>query len=111
MVVAGWRPTVENYLGRVPKHRILAAVREAKGEQAVQLIDHLKKPEMAKEAERLLEGSGWVPQALRTADAVAADSAYNSAAPGVEVLPAFLAEDQEENPDEDPDQPAVIAAE
>ena len=50
-----------------------------------------------------------MPQALRTADAVAADSAYNSAAPGVEVLPAFLAEDQEENPDEEPDQPAEIA--
>jgi ParB family chromosome partitioning protein len=107
MVAAGWRPTTENYLGRVPKYRILAAVREAKGEQAVQLIDHLKKPEMAKEAERLLEGSGWVPQPLRTADAVAADPADNGAAPDGEALPAFL--DQEENPDDEPDQPAEIA--
>ena len=29
---AGWRPTVDNYLGRVTKPRILEAVREAKGE-------------------------------------------------------------------------------
>ena len=31
---AGWSPTVDNYLGRVTKARILQAVREAKGEQA-----------------------------------------------------------------------------
>jgi ParB family chromosome partitioning protein len=111
MVAAGWRPTVENYLGRVPKHRILAAVREAKGEQAAQLIDHLKKAEMAKDAQRLLEGSGWVPEPLRTVDTVAADPAENGAAQDVEALPAFLAEDQEDNPEEDPDQPAAIAAE
>jgi hypothetical protein len=29
MVEAGWRPTVDNYLGRVTKPRILEAVREA----------------------------------------------------------------------------------
>ena len=68
MVEAGWRPTVDNYLGRVTKPRILEAVREAKGEQSAQLIDHLKKAEMAKEAERLLEGTGWLPEPLRTAD-------------------------------------------
>ena len=48
---------MDNYLGRVTKPRILAAVREAKGEQSAQLIDHLKKAEMAKEAERLREGT------------------------------------------------------
>ena len=69
MAAAGWRPTADNYLGRVPKVRILEAVREAKGEQSVQLIDHLKKPDMAKEAERLLEGTGWLPEPLRLADA------------------------------------------
>ena len=31
MVEAGWRPTVENYLGRVSKVRILEAVREGRG--------------------------------------------------------------------------------
>ena len=67
MVEAGWQPTVENYLGRVPKARILEAVREAKGEGAAQLIDHLKKGEMAQEAQRLLAGSFWLPEALRAA--------------------------------------------
>ena len=60
--------TVENYLGRVPQARILEAVREAKGEPAVQLIDHLKKGDMAREAERLLAGTRWVPEPLRTPD-------------------------------------------
>ena len=41
MVDAGFRPTVENYLGRVPKTRIQEAVREGAGEGAAQLIDHL----------------------------------------------------------------------
>jgi hypothetical protein len=50
MSAAGWRPTVDNYFGRVPKARILEAVREAKGDPSVQLIDHLKKPDMAREA-------------------------------------------------------------
>ena len=53
LVEAGWRPTVDSYLGRVTKPRILEAVREAKGEQSAQLIDHLKKADMAKEAERV----------------------------------------------------------
>ena len=43
----GWKPTADNYLGRVTKPRILEAVREAKGEPSVQLIDHLKKGDMA----------------------------------------------------------------
>ncbi|GBQ30281.1 ParB N-terminal domain-containing protein [Gluconacetobacter azotocaptans] len=64
-VEAGWTPTIDNYLGRVTKARILQAVREARGEQAAQMIAHLKKPDMAREAERLLEGSGWLPEALR----------------------------------------------
>ncbi|GAN97754.1 chromosome partitioning nuclease protein ParB [Komagataeibacter europaeus NBRC 3261] len=67
MVEAGWQPTVENYLGRVTKARILQAVREARGDEAVERLAHLKKPDMAREAERLLDGSGWLPEALRTA--------------------------------------------
>jgi ParB family chromosome partitioning protein len=66
MVVAGWTPTVENFLGRVTKARILGAVREARGAPAAQLIDHLKKGEMAAKAEELLAGSGWLPEPLRT---------------------------------------------
>ena len=65
-LAVGWAPTVDNYLGRVTKAHILEAVREAKGEQAAQLIDHLRKADMAAEAERLLAGTGWLPEALRT---------------------------------------------
>jgi len=65
----GWQPTVENYLGRVTKARILEAVREARGAEAVERIAHLKKNDMAQAAERLLEGTGWLPEALRTAHA------------------------------------------
>ena len=57
------------FLGRVTKARILDAVREAKGEKAAERMVHLKKAEMAKEAEGLLDGTGWLPEPLRTAGA------------------------------------------
>ena len=66
-VVAGWAPTADNYLGRVPKARIVQAVREAKGEHAAERIANLKKAEMVTEAEQLLSGTGWLPEPLRTA--------------------------------------------
>jgi len=87
MAEVGWRPTVDNYLGRVTKSRILEAVREAKGEGAMQLIDHLKKSEMAKEAERLLEDTRWLPKSLRLAE-VAPPSDVK------EGLPEFLSDNE-----------------
>jgi ParB family chromosome partitioning protein len=109
MVEAGWRPTVENYLGRVTKSRILEAVREAKGESSAQLIDHLKKSEMAKEAERLLDGTGWLPEPLRLAEATSdSDESAGSAEP----LPEFLADDDDEAGEAGEDeQPHTVAAE
>ena len=103
MVDVGWRPTVGNYLGRVTKPRILEAVREAKNEATAQLIDHLKKGDMAKEAERLLADSGWLPEPLRLAplDADAAEQPDETKA-----LPAFLTEDDEA---EDEEQQPVAA--
>ncbi|WP_342627159.1 ParB/RepB/Spo0J family partition protein [Nguyenibacter vanlangensis] len=76
-VEAGWTPTVDNYLGRVTKARILQAVREGRGEQTAQMIAHLKKPDMAREAERLLDGSGWLPEALRTGSPSLANQSDN----------------------------------
>jgi ParB family transcriptional regulator, chromosome partitioning protein len=104
MVEAGWEPTVDGYLNRVPKVRILEAVREAKGEGTAQLLDHLKKGEMATEAERLLKGSGWLPEVLRRADLVALDSEGIAEGQGKDVgqpedidLPAFLTADLPES--------------
>ncbi|MET3616011.1 ParB family chromosome partitioning protein [Rhizobium aquaticum] len=107
MVAAGWTPTVDNYLGRVTKAHILQAVREAKGEQSAQLIDHLKKPDMAREAARLLEGSGWLPEVLRlpideitaegdTDPAVNDEVVEDDTAESTDIdLPAFLTEGEE----------------
>jgi ParB family chromosome partitioning protein len=108
MVAAGWKTGVDNYLGRVTKPRILEAVREAKGEPSAQLIDHLKKGDMAREAERLLEGTGWLPEPLRLTEA---DVVTDVAAGEAEALPAFLAGDDEVQADADEDQPQIVAAE
>ncbi|TVV72761.1 ParB/RepB/Spo0J family partition protein [Sphingomonas solaris] len=66
MAGLGWSPTVDNFLGRVTKPRILAAVAEARGSRQAQAIDHLKKAEMAERAQGLLAGTGWLPEPLRT---------------------------------------------
>jgi len=110
MVEAGWSPTVDNYLGRVTKTRIVQAVREARGEDSAQLIDHMKKDLMAREAARLLEGSNWLPEPLRldsndvvadagdtVTDYVADETALDGAAAE---SPAFLAEDLDPSADE-----------
>jgi ParB family chromosome partitioning protein len=92
MAEVGWLPTVDNYLGRVTKTRILEAVREAKGEAAAQLIEHLKKSEMAKEAERLLQDTGWLPEPLRPSETRSPSAVTDSpAAP----LPEFLSSDEQ----------------
>jgi ParB family chromosome partitioning protein len=116
MVAAGWRPKVGNYLGRVTKPRILEAVREGAGERAAQLIDHLKKGDMAKEAERLLADTGWLPEPLRLFDpndgqtlepGAEADAADEAA------LPDFLSDDgdDEETGEIEDEDALTIAAE
>jgi ParB family chromosome partitioning protein len=111
MVGARWRATVDNYLGRVTKHRILEAVREGKGEASAQLIDHLKKTDMAKEAERLLNDSGWLPEPLRMTETVTAEPDPDRGEP-TEPLPEFLAEGEKaESADGEGDPTQIIAAE
>jgi ParB family chromosome partitioning protein len=102
MAAAGWKPTVDSYLGRVPKARILEAVREAKGEHSAQLIDHLKKTEMAKEAERLLDGTGWLPEPLRLAHS---ETVTDEPAGEAEALPDFLAGGEDETSATDLEEP------
>ena len=109
---AGWRPTVDNYLGRVTKPRILEAVREGAGERAAQLISHLKKGDMAKEAERLLAETGWLPEPLRLAD-LDGDAADAGDAGDGEALPDFLAGDgdEDEAAEAEDEHVALVAAE
>jgi ParB family transcriptional regulator, chromosome partitioning protein len=107
MVQAGWTPTIDNYLGRVTKPRILEAVREAKGESSAGLIDHLKKADMAREAERLLDGSGWLPEPLRLVD-IASAPADQEGEGGA--LPEFLSDDEDRDA-ADEDRPQLDAAE
>ena len=94
-VAVGWRPTAETYLNRVPRPRILEAVREGCGERAAQLIDHLKKGDMVTEAERLLADAGWLPEPLRGPQLNALSQAGEAVA-----LPAFLTDAQAD--DEEP---------
>ncbi len=100
-----WRPTARSYLGRVTKAHILAALREACGEEAVERIADMKKAPMAEAAEQLLGGTGWLPPLLRTAhpamptlqeDSIAEDDASHSDFGG-DVDP-FEAEAWEEGP-------------
>ncbi|MBY5903955.1 ParB/RepB/Spo0J family partition protein [Rhizobium leguminosarum] len=112
MVEAGWVPTADNYLGRVTKARILQAVREAKGDQAAELIGHLKKTDMAREAERLITGCGWLPEPLRMtveegtieSDAVADEASVGFDEPGniseAQDLPVFLLDEPETSDDD-----------
>ncbi|WP_036280585.1 ParB/RepB/Spo0J family partition protein [Methylocystis sp. ATCC 49242] len=62
----GWTPTADNFLGRVTKARIVQAVSEAKGTEVARRIEGLKKGDMVQEAERLLVGTNWLPEPLRT---------------------------------------------
>ena len=111
LVEAGWRPTFGNYLNRVTKPRILQAVREGAGEQAAQLIDHLKKGDMANEAERLLADTGWLPEPLRLvaeAEASTPDTEVDGEDDGA-ALPDFLAGEDEESAGDDEDHHLVAA--
>lgn len=99
MIGAGWRPTFDNYLNRVTKPRILEAVAEAKGPQTAGLIDHLKKGDMAREAERLLADSDWLPEPLRTP---VIEEPLPLAAEA-EALPAFLDGDDAQSGSDEPE--------
>ncbi|MFA7297703.1 MAG: ParB N-terminal domain-containing protein [Dehalococcoidia bacterium] len=65
-MAAYWRPTVDSYLGRVTKAHIAHAVQEAVSDEAAERITGLKKQPMAKAAQDLLAGTGWLPLLLRT---------------------------------------------
>ncbi|WP_421951724.1 ParB/RepB/Spo0J family partition protein [Pelagibacterium sp.] len=122
MAAAGWRPTVDTFFGRVTKARILQVVAVAKGERAADRIAHLKKGDMATEAETLLSDTGWLPEPLRTpgeAEQIGHETAGDPAEPEA-VVAETAAEDGEtamgieDVPDDNDDAEAtshVVAAE
>ncbi|MFU3879536.1 ParB N-terminal domain-containing protein [Pseudomonas aeruginosa] len=57
---AWWKPTAEGYFKHVAKAAILEAVGEFAPKHVNQLAK-LKKTDIASEAERLVEGTGWMP--------------------------------------------------
>ncbi len=60
-----WQPTVRSYFGRVPKARVLEAVREAVGEEAATRLDGMKKQPMGR---RAAGGRHWLAAAGATHD-------------------------------------------
>ena len=64
-MAAWWKPTAEGYFLHVSKAVILAAV-EQFAPLHVTRLSKLKKADIASEAERLAEGTGWMPTVFET---------------------------------------------
>ena len=64
-MAAWWKPTNEGYFRHVPKAAILQAV-EQYAPAHVSRLAKLKKADIASEAERLADGTGWMPAILAT---------------------------------------------
>ena len=64
-MAAWWKPTAEGYFQHVPKAAILDAVGQYAPEHVTRL-SKLKKGDIASEAERLTEGTGWMPAVFQT---------------------------------------------
>lgn len=60
-----WAPGADNYLGSLPKARILEVVREAASPEVAATLTSLKKAPLAAAAEKRLAGTGWLPGLLR----------------------------------------------
>ncbi|HCF2690123.1 TPA: ParB/RepB/Spo0J family partition protein [Pseudomonas aeruginosa] len=72
-MAAWWQPTAEGYFRHMPKAAILQAVGEYAPEHVTRL-SKLKKADIASEAERLADGTGWMP-AIFKAEAPAVQEA------------------------------------
>ena len=65
-MAAWWQPTNDGYFRHVPKAAILQAVGEYAPEHVTRL-SKLKKADIASEAERLADGTGWMPAIFKIA--------------------------------------------
>lgn len=66
-MAAWWKPTAEGYFKHVSKAVILDAV-GAFAPESVTRLAKLKKSDIASEAERLADGTGWMPAIFKAAD-------------------------------------------
>jgi ParB family chromosome partitioning protein len=66
---------------------------------------------MAKEAERLLADSGWLPEPLRMVDECIEVDPASGAAAEADDLPDFLSGDGEDDPADDEEEQHMVAAE
>ncbi|KGA34575.1 ParB N-terminal domain-containing protein [Pectobacterium polaris] len=64
-MAAWWKPTADGYFQHVPKAAILEAVEQYAPAHVTRLAK-LKKGDIASEAERLADGTGWMPAIFRT---------------------------------------------
>jgi len=65
-MAAWWKPTAEGYFKHVSKAVILDAV-GAFAPESVTRLAKLKKADIASEAERLADGTGWMPAIFKAA--------------------------------------------
>ncbi|MFU6283547.1 ParB/RepB/Spo0J family partition protein [Pseudomonas aeruginosa] len=65
-MAAWWQPTAEGYFQHVSKAAILEAVEQFAPAQTARLAK-LKKADIASEAERLADGTGWMPAIFKAA--------------------------------------------
>lgn len=74
-MAAWWNPTADSYFQHVPKAAILDAVAQFAPNE-MQRLSKLKKAEIAQEAERLAEGSGWMPAVFGCQEPTTMSGAY-----------------------------------
>ena len=87
-MAAWWQPTNEGYFRHVPKGAILQAVGEYAPQEVTRLAK-LKKADIASEAERLADGTGWMPAIFKAAspqDAAQEESSEQEAPEDAEAM-------------------------
>lgn len=77
-MAAWWKPTAEGYFNHVSKAVILDAVQQFAPSHVTRL-SKLKKADIASEAERLAQGTGWMPEMFAAGNGTAQDAAPQEA--------------------------------
>ncbi|QTW19646.1 ParB/RepB/Spo0J family partition protein [Comamonas kerstersii] len=95
-MAAWWKPTADGYFQHMPKAAILDAVGEFAPEHVTRLAK-LKKGDIASEAERLADGTGWMPAifASEATQQTAQEAVTDEAAEAPEEVAAVADEQQQ----------------